>query len=255
MNDRASSQQQGRQAAAAKRKILVVDDEPQITRVLRTALESSGYEVIVANGGADALDKFLKTTPDLIVTDLSMPEMDGIQLTREVRQRAQTPVIVLSVRDQDVMKVRALDEGADDYVTKPFSIQELLARIRVQVRRTLAAEAELPMSLQLGDFHIDVDQHRVSRLGEDIHLTPKEFDLLLYFARNPERVLTHKMLLRHVWGPNGTQQPEYLRVLIGQLRKKVEPASEPRYIRSEPWVGYRFTPQPDGSSVHSSELL
>jgi two-component system, OmpR family, KDP operon response regulator KdpE len=231
--------------AGLRRKILVVDDEPQVTRVLRTALESSGYEVLVATGGADALEKFLAGQPDLVVTDLSMPEMDGIALTRAVRQHSQTPVIVLSVRNQDVMKVHALDEGADDYMTKPFSIQELLARIRTQFRRSAEASAELPMLLDIGDFHIDVDRHRVTRLGEDIHLTPKEFDLLLFFARNPERVLTHKTLLREIWGPSGTGQPEYLRVLIGQLRKKIEPAQEPRYIRSEPWVGYRFTPQPD----------
>ncbi|HEY0794564.1 MAG TPA: response regulator transcription factor [Acidisarcina sp.] len=228
-----------------RRKILVVDDEPQITRVLRTALESSGYEVLVATGGADALEKFLYSQPDLVVTDLSMPEMDGIALTRAVRQHSQTPVIVLSVRSQDAMKVRALDEGADDYMTKPFSIQELLARIRTQFRRSAEAAEELPMVLDIGDFHIDVDRHRVTRLGEDIHLTPKEFDLLLFFARNPERVLTHKTLLRQIWGPAGVNQPEYLRVLIGQLRKKIEPAQEPRYIRSEPWVGYRFTPQPE----------
>ncbi len=228
-----------------KRKILVVDDEPQITRVLRTALESSGYDVIVATGGVDALEKFMHAPPDLVITDLSMPELDGIQLTREVRQHAQTPVIVLSVRAQDAMKVRALDEGADDYVTKPFSIQELLARIRAQFRRNMTLEAEPPSSLDLGDLQIDVDRHRVVRRGEEIHLTPKEFDLLLFFARNPDRVLTHKMLLRQIWGPNGVQQPEYLRVLIGQLRKKIEPGREPRYIRSEPWVGYRFTPQPD----------
>jgi two-component system, OmpR family, KDP operon response regulator KdpE len=225
----------------------VVDDEPQITRVLRTALESSGYEVTVASGGADALEKFLQVQPDLIVTDLSMPEMDGIELTRAVRQHAQTPVIVLSVRNQDVMKVRALDEGADDYMTKPFSIQELLARIRTQFRRSAEATAELPMLLDIGDFHIDVDRHRVTRLGEEIRLTPKEFDLLLYFARNPERVLTHKTLLKHIWGPAGVHQPEYLRVLVGQLRKKIEPAQEPRYIRSEPWVGYRFTPGPEAT--------
>jgi two-component system KDP operon response regulator KdpE len=210
--------------------------------VLRTALESSGYEVTVATGGADALEKFLLHQPDLVLTDLSMPEMDGIELTREVRLRAQTPVIVLSVRNQDVMKVKALDEGADDYMTKPFSIQELLARIRTQFRRTLSVDEEPPPRFEVGDFLIDVDRHRVARLGEDIHLTPKEFDLFVFFARNPERVLTHKMLLRKIWGTAGNQQPEYLRVLIGQLRKKIEPTSEPRYIRSEPWVGYRFTP-------------
>ena len=223
-----------------KRKILIVDDEPQITRVLRTTLESSGYEVAVAANGVEALERYLASTPDLVITDLSMPEMDGIELTGELRQRGQTPVIVLSVRDQDAMKVKALDEGADDYVTKPFSTQELLARVRSQLRRAVSEEEMLPAAFIVGDFAIDVDAHRVTRLGMDIHLTPKEFDLLVYFARHPDRVLTHKVLLRAVWGAAGVDQPEYLRVLVGQLRKKIEPASEPRYILNEPWVGYRF---------------
>ena len=224
-------------------RILVVDDEPQITRVLRTSLQSNGHEVTVAHDGADALAHFLKSEPDLVITDLTMPAMDGIELTREIRERSQVPIIVLSVRSQDSAKVSALDVGADDYITKPFSIQELLARVRVQSRRVAAATEEQQNLLETGDFRIDVDRHQVTVRGTEVHLTPKEFDLLLYFARNADRVLTHKTLLRAVWGPAGMDQPEYLRVLIAQLRKKIEPRSEPQYILSEPWVGYRLSPR------------
>jgi two-component system KDP operon response regulator KdpE len=225
-------------------RILIVDDEPQITRVLRTSLQSNGHEVTVARDGAEALELFLKMQPELVITDLAMPRMDGIELTREIRERSQVPIIVLSVRNQDAAKVAALDEGADDYMTKPFSIQELMARVRVQSRR-VAAEA--PESLiALGDFRIDVERHQVLVRGAEVHLTPKEFDLMVYFARNVDRVLTHKVLLRAIWGAAGANQPEYLRVLVAQLRKKIEPASEPRYVLSEPWVGYRFTPHPAG---------
>ena len=222
--------------------ILVVDDEPQITRVLRASLQGSGHEVQVAQDGTAALDLFLKRQPDLVITDLSMPGMDGIELTREIRSRAQTPVIVLSVRNQDSAKIAALDEGADDYITKPFSIQELLARVRVQMRRMGADTEPLESMLELGDFRVEIDRHRVLVRGTEVHLTPKEFDLLVYFLRNADRVLTHKTLLRAVWGAAGVDQPEYLRVLIAQLRKKIEPGNEPVYILSEPWVGYRLSP-------------
>ncbi len=230
------------------RNILIVEDEPQIARVLRTSLESNGYAVTLARDGAQALEMFTRTTPDLVITDLAMPAMDGIELTRAIRQRAQTPIIVLSVRNAEAMKVQALDEGADDYITKPFSIQELLARVRSHLRRSEAVSAAeaLPSLIQSGDFTIDIDKHQVLCAGTEIHLTPKEFDLLAVFARSPYRVLTHKVLLRAIWGPSGDNQPEYLRVLVAQLRKKIEPAgmqrTEPRYIRNEPWVGYRFTP-------------
>jgi len=224
-------------------RILVVDDEPQITRVLRTSLQSNGHEVTVARDGEDALARFLKEQPDLVITDLAMPGMDGIELTKEIRERSQVPIIVLSVRDQDNSKVAALDEGADDYITKPFSIQELLARVRVQARRAAANDESQASLIELGDFRIDVERHQVLVRDVEVHLTPKEFDLLLYFARNAERVLTHKSLLRAVWGVAGTDQPEYLRVLIAQLRKKIEPAAGgPQYILSEPWVGYRLNP-------------
>ena len=227
-------------------RILIVDDEPQITRVLRTSLQSNGHEVTVASDGSEALALFMKAQPELVITDLAMPGMDGIELTREIRARSQVPIIVLSVRSQDNAKVAALDEGADDYITKPFCIQELLARVRVQVRR-LAANTEVEEAMiELGDFRIDVERHQAMVRDVEIHLTPKEFDLMVYFARNADRVLTHKVLLRAVWGAAGADQPEYLRVLIAQLRKKIEPdagrGGEPQYILSEPWIGYRFEP-------------
>jgi two-component system KDP operon response regulator KdpE len=229
-------------------RILVVDDEPQITRVLRTSLQSNGHEVTVARDGAEALGLFAKVQPDLVITDLAMPGVDGIELTKEIRERSPIPIIVLSVRNQDNAKVAALDEGADDYITKPFSIQELLARVRVQSRRLAAGTEVQEGVIELGDFRIDVERHQVMVRDIEVHLTPKEFDLLLYFARNSDRVLTHKNLLKAVWGVAGVDQPEYLRVLIAQLRKKIEPESgrggEPRYILSEPWVGYRLSPRP-----------
>ncbi len=228
-------------------RILIVDDEPQITRVLRTSLQSNGHEVTVAQDGATALEQFLKTKPELVITDLAMPGMDGIELTRAIRERAQVPIIVLSVRSNDASKVAALDEGADDYITKPFSIQELLARVRVQARRVAAEHDTEDNLIELGDFRIDVERHQVMVRDVEVHLTPKEFDLLLYFLRNSERVLTHKTLLRAVWGAAGVDQPEYLRVLVAQLRKKIEPdaskGGEPVYILSEPWVGYRLSPR------------
>jgi two-component system KDP operon response regulator KdpE len=200
--------------------------------------------VTVAQDGADALERFLKSQPELVITDLAMPRMDGIELTREIRQRSQVPIIVLSVRNQDNAKVAALDEGADDYITKPFSIQELLARVRVQSRRVAAREEVQESLIALGDFRIDVERHQVMVHDREIHLTPKEFDLMVYFVRNADRVLTHKTLLRAVWGVAGVDQPEYLRVLVAQLRKKIEPGGEPQYILSEPWVGYRLSPLP-----------
>ena len=223
------------------KRILVVDDEPQITRLLRASLQSSGYTVLVANNGVEAYARFESDNPDLIVTDLAMPEMNGIELTRAVRRVSQTPIIVLSVRDAEAMKVNALDEGADDYLTKPFSMPELLARVRAQLRR-VSSPTPLEAHLEVGDFIIDTDLHTVTVRNESIHLTPKEFDLLLVFARDPNRVLSHKILLRAVWGPAGDDQPEYLRVLIAQLRKKIE-RSGTRYIESEPWIGYRFHPE------------
>jgi two-component system KDP operon response regulator KdpE len=222
-------------------KILIVDDEPQITRVLRTALSTQGYTLRVANNGVQGLETAHEWKPDLVITDLAMPEMDGVELCRELRTVSQVPIIVLSVRNQDRMKIEALDAGADDYVTKPFSIQELQARVRAQLRRSAAASADEKPVISVGDFHIDLPQHRVIVRGHEVHLTPKQFDLLVALARHPGQVLTHRTLLHAVWGTNA-DQPEYLRVNIGQLRKKIETGEEPRYILTEPWIGYRFRP-------------
>ena len=232
------------------KRILVVDDERQIIRMLRASLQSSGYEVLTANNGVEGLEKFGSGRPDLIITDLAMPEMNGLELTQAVRRLDRPPIIVLSVRDTDVMKVKALDEGADDYLTKPFSMPELLARIRAQFRRTVTAEPE-QTHIEIGDFVIDADAHTVSVRGQALHLTPKEFDLLLLLARSPGRVLTHKVLLRAIWGPAGDDQPEYLRVLIAGLRKKIERGEGQKYIQSEPWVGYRFQPTGVGELTDS----
>ena len=222
-------------------KILVVDDEPQITRVLRTALSTQGYSLRVAADGIEGMLAVHEWKPDLVITDVSMPQMNGIELCREIRGVSDVPIIVLSVRNQDRTKIEALDAGADDYVTKPFSIQELQARVRAQLRRSSAKDQETELVIKLGDFLIDVPQHRVVIRGEDVHLTPKQFDLLVCLARHPGQVLTHRALLHSVWGTNA-DQPEYLRVNIGQLRKKVETSDDPRYILTEPWIGYRFRP-------------
>jgi two-component system, OmpR family, KDP operon response regulator KdpE len=222
-------------------KILIVDDEPQISRVLRTALSTQGYSLRIAGNGVEGLETAHEWKPDLVITDLAMPEMDGVALCRELRAVSQVPIIVLSVRNQDRMKIEALDAGADDYVTKPFSIQELQARVRAQLRRATAATADEKPVIALGDFRIDLPQHRVVVRGQEIHLTPKQFDLLVVLARHPGQVLTHRVLLHTVWGTNA-DQPEYLRVNIGQLRKKIETTEEPRYIVTEPWIGYRFRP-------------
>ncbi len=223
------------------KRILVVDDERQITRMLRASLQSSGYAVSVANNGLEGFTLFESERPDLIITDLAMPEMNGLDLTEAVRRVAQTPIIVLSVREGEAMKVRALDEGADDYLTKPFSMPELLARVRAQLRRLPAGEPPQE-PLAVGDFAVDPAAHSVLLRGEPLHLTPKEFDLLTILLRNPDRVMPHKTLLRAVWGPAGEDQPEYLRVLVGQLRKKLDRGEGPRYIQSEPWIGYRLRP-------------
>jgi two-component system KDP operon response regulator KdpE len=222
-------------------KILIVDDEPQITRVLRTALSTQGHSLRVAANGVEGMQAVHEWKPDLVITDVSMPEMNGVELCREIRAVSQAPIIVLSVRNQDAVKIEALDAGADDYVTKPFSIQELQARVRAQLRRGNANNEETPQIINAGDFLIDIPQHRVVVRGQDTHLTPKQFDLLVYLARHPGQVLTHRALLHAVWGTNA-DQPEYLRVNIGQLRKKIERSDEPAYIVTEPWIGYRFRP-------------
>ena len=230
-------------AATGKAKILVVDDEPQITRVLKTTLSSQGYSTRTAADGKEALQTMKEWAPDLIITDLRMPNMDGLSLCRHVREESQVPIIVLSVKGEERAKVEALDAGADDYVTKPFNINELLARVRAGLRRTAAAKQPESPVIAIGDFQIDADKRAVLVKGRDVHLTPKEFDLMVYLARNPGKVITHRALLSAVWGTNSTEQPEYLRVFVGHLRKKLEVVDNAsRYIVTEPWVGYRFDP-------------
>lgn len=222
--------------------ILVVDDETQITRVLRTSLSAHGYDIRAANDGETALEIMKDWTPDLVITDLAMPNMDGLELCRRLRTKTQVPIIVLSVRGEERTKVKALDAGADDYVTKPFGMEELLARVRANLRRKRTEEwGSTPIAA--GDFRIDPDARTVLVKDRAVHLTPKEFDLLLYLARHPGKVITHRMLLGAVWGGESTEQVEYLRVFVRQLRKKLEPSTNsPRYIVTDPWVGYRFEP-------------
>lgn len=225
------------------RRILIVDDEPQITRVLRTSLSSHGYEIRVANDGETALEIMKDWTPEMVITDLSMPNMDGLALCRSLRAKTQIPILVLSVRGEEKTKVQALDAGADDYVTKPFGIEELLARVRANLRRAPEPDGSALNLIEEGAFRIDLEAHKVEVHGREVHLTPKEFDLLVYLARHPGKAVTHRTLLAAVWGGNSTEQMEYLRVFVGQLRKKLEPeAASPRYILTEPWVGYRFEP-------------
>jgi len=223
-----------------KPRILVVDDEPQLTRVLLRSLTSKGYDVRIAGDGEFALQTFNDWTPSLVITDLAMPNMGGLELCRKLRQTSEVPIIVLSVRGEEKTKVEALDAGADDYITKPFGMDELLARIRATLRRQPASDAQ-SRTLDAGRFHVDLDAHVVTLSGEEIRLTPKEFDLLAHLVRNAGKVLTHHALLGAVWGGDYTEQHEYLRVFIGQLRKKIEvDPSRPRYIVTEPWIGYRF---------------
>lgn len=234
------------------KRILLVDDEPQITRVLRRALMARGYEVRTAAEGVEALDVFKTWTPDLVVTDLSMPNMGGLELCERLRAISTVPIIVLSVKGDERTKVEALDAGADDYVTKPFGIDELLARIRAALRRMATPVAEPKTTLTAGDFVIDLEARRVLINHLEVHLTPKEYDLLAYLLRHAGKVLTHRTLLAAVWGGNYVEQTEYLRVFIGQLRKKIEPdPSRPRYILTEPWVGYRFQTEPNSEIVKS----
>ena len=226
---------------AENARILVVDDETQITRVLRTALSSHNYDIRVANDGETALEIMKDWTPDLVITDLFMPRMNGLELTRRLRNLTSVPILVLSVRGEERIKVEALDAGAVDSVTKPFGMEELLARVRAGLRRPRAGSQEEASRIEIGDFVIDLAAHRVFVRDREVRLTPKEFDLLVYLARHPGKVVTHRALLAAIWGGQSTEQVEYLRVFVGQLRKKLTPdGSSVRYIVTEPWVGYRF---------------
>ena len=222
-------------------RILLVDDELSIQRTLSPLLRSRGYDVEIAGTGGDALKLAGQHPPDLIVLDLGLPDMEGSEVCRRIRTAATMPIIILSARGNEADKVAALDLGADDYVTKPFGPEELLARIRVWLRRVAADERTESGRLTVGDLTIDYDRHRLLRADEEIRLTPKEFELLAFLARNANRVLTHRAILKAVWGPNAVDQPEHLWVLVAQLRKKIEPdPGHPRYLVSEPWVGYRL---------------
>lgn len=226
----------------AKPRILLVDDEVAIQRAVGTLLRSRGYDVDVAGRGGDALALAAAHPPDLVVLDLGLPDLEGTEVCRRLRSASAVPIIVLSARGAEADKVNALDLGADDYVTKPFGPEELLARIRVALRRAGSDEQSETGHLEAGDLTIDYDRRRVVREGTEIRLTPKEFELLSLLARNHDRVLTHRAILAAIWGGNAVEQPEHLWTLVAQLRRKIEvdPAT-PRYLISEPWVGYRFS--------------
>jgi two-component system KDP operon response regulator KdpE len=222
-------------------RILLIDDEVSIQRAVAPLLRSRGYEMEVAGTGSEALKMFADRPPDLIVLDLGLPDIEGTEVCRRIRAQSPLPIIVLSARGAEADKVSALELGADDYITKPFGPEELVARIRVALRRTTAEDTPPAGRLKAGDLTIDYDRRRVLRSDEEIRLTPKEFELLSLLARNADRVLTHRSILKAIWGAGAVDQPEHLWVLVGQLRKKIEPdAGTPRYVVSEPWVGYRF---------------
>jgi two-component system KDP operon response regulator KdpE len=221
-------------------RILVVDDEPNIIGTVAPLLRSKGYDVFTAMTGRAAIEAQARDTPDLVVLDLGLPDMNGVDVCVAIRQSTGIPILVLSARGAERDKVRALDAGADDYVTKPFGAEELLARIRAALRRV---DTSSPSSQPIvrGGLVIDRARFRVLRDGEEVRLTPKEFELLTYLAQSPGRVLTHRTILKAIWGPHAGDQPEHLRVLVGSLRKKIEPnPASPKYILTEPWVGYRF---------------
>ena len=226
--------------------ILVVDDEPQILRVMRASLPPRGYEVRTAPGGEEALDELSKEIPDLIILDLAMPNVSGLEVCRRVREFSSVPIIVLSAKEFESDKVAALDMGADDYITKPFGLDELLARVRAMLRRQTENHSSL---LTVGDLAIDSDTRLVVVAGREVKLTPKEFDVLTYLATNAGKVVTRRALLQAVWGSESTEQSNYLRVFINQLRNKIEADPQhPSHILTEPWVGYRFIPNESGSS-------
>lgn len=227
-------------------RILLVDDEVAIQRAVAPLLRARGYDVGVAGSGMDALRMIAEQSPDLVVLDLGLPDLEGTEVCRRVRSESQVPIVVLSARGSEADKVNALDLGADDYVTKPFGPEELLARIRVALRRVFAETPEDTGRLVAGGLTIDYDRRRVVRDGVEIRLTPKEFELLTLLARQHDRVLTHRAILKAIWGGNAVEQPEHLWTLVAQLRKKIEvDPAHPRFLRSEPWVGYRFATTDD----------
>jgi two-component system KDP operon response regulator KdpE len=222
--------------------ILVVDDEPQIRRVMRTTLSTHGYVITEAKTGEEAVEAVRKERPDLVILDINMPGMGGIEAAREIRAMCDAPIIMLTVRSAERDKVMALDAGADDYVTKPFGIEELLARIRAALRRYAPGDAMPPFVSK--ELSIDFERRLVTARGQEIHLTPKEFDVLKHLVANLGKPLTHRRLLQSVWGPDYGEETENLRVVINQLRKKIESnPAHPKFILTEPWVGYRFQPE------------
>jgi len=222
-------------------RILVVDDEPQIRRVMKTALTAHGYEAYEARTGEEALNSLRESNPDLILLDMNMPGMGWMEACRSIRAISETPIIVLSVRDREQDKIAALDAGADDYMTKPFSVNELMARIRANLRR-LPGPGDNEQPIVISDqLRVDFAARQVVANGREVRLTPKEFDLLHYFLANANKPITHRKLLQTLWGPDYGDEVEYLRVFVSQLRKKIEAdPTHPRYIVTEPWVGYRF---------------
>jgi two-component system KDP operon response regulator KdpE len=221
-------------------RVLIVDDEPSILATMAPLLRARGYDVSTATSGHAALEAVDRQPPQLVILDLGLPDLDGIEVCRRIREGRTIPILVLSARGAEQDKVAALDAGADDYVTKPFGSDELLARVRAALRR--ADGAGTPAGLiTRGDLVIDVDRRRVTRATEELRLTPKEFELLVFLAQHAGRVLTHRTILKAIWGPNAVNQPEHLRVLVNALRRKLEPVpAHPQYILTEPWVGYRF---------------
>jgi two-component system KDP operon response regulator KdpE len=227
--------------------ILVVDDEPQIRRVLRSTLTTQGYVITEAKTGEEALESLRKERPDLVLLDMNMPGMSGVETCREIRSACDAPVIMLTVRNAERDKVAALDAGADDYVVKPFGMEELLARIRSALRRYAPADS-FP-SFVSKDLTIDFQARQVTVRGREVHLTPKEYDVLKHLVANQGKPLTHRRLLQAVWGPDYGEETESLRVVINQLRKKLEAdPAHPKYISTEPWVGYRFQPPRAGAA-------
>jgi two-component system, OmpR family, KDP operon response regulator KdpE len=222
-------------------KILIVDDAQQVRRVLRTALSAEGYTIFEAGTGEEALELFRMTPPDAILLDVNMPGMTGLETCQEIRRHSDVPILMLTVRNAERDKVLALDAGADDYVVKPFGMQELLARLRAALRRR-GALAKLT-NFESKPLAVDFEARRVTANGKEVHLTPKEFELLKQLIVNAGKPLTHRRLLQTVWGPDYGDEPEYLRVMVNQLRKKIESdPAKPKLVLTEPWVGYRFQP-------------
>lgn len=229
-------------------RVLVVDDEPQIRRFLRTSLDAHGYEVVEAVDGRGAIKRTTVEKPDIIVLDLGLPDMEGIEVIKRVREWSDVPIIVLTARNREPDKIEALDGGADDYLTKPFGMGELMARIRAALRHRLQSKGAPPV-FKVGSIVVDLVKRLVTRNGDEVKLSPREYDLLRVLVQNAGRVVTHQQILREVWGPAHVEDTQYLRVYVGQLRQKLEPdPDQPRYLLTEPGVGYRLRDEEPASS-------